>query len=203
MNQKNVAQKVLGKIARTVLPDRDPRMKLLKRLPKSSIGAEIGVWKGEFSVKILEVAAPKELHLIDPWQFQGEFPERMFGGTVAKEQKDMDDIYESVKRKFADRNNVTFHRGFSDQVLDEFPDDYFDWIYVDGNHYYEYVMKDLQLSLQKVKPGGFITGDDYTWGYSAEGKDHHPVEQAVQEFAQEKGLAERLEVFDTQFIIQT
>jgi methyltransferase family protein len=40
------------------------------------------------------------------------------------------------------------------------PTHYFDWIYVDGDHQYEAVKKGLESYLPKVKPGGFITGDD-------------------------------------------
>ena len=39
-----------------------------------------------------------------------------------------------------------------------------DWIYVDGNHLYEFVRADLELSLRKARRGGFITGDDYQDG---------------------------------------
>ena len=38
---------------------------------------------------------------------------------------------------------------------------YFDWIYIDGNHTYEYVKQDLEGYRPKVKPGGYMAGDDY------------------------------------------
>ena len=51
----------------------DPRAELLKRTPKDSICAEVGVWKGEFSKQILKRTSPRMLHLIDPWMFQPDF----------------------------------------------------------------------------------------------------------------------------------
>ncbi|MDJ0634304.1 MAG: hypothetical protein QNJ34_14035 [Xenococcaceae cyanobacterium MO_188.B29] len=42
------------------------RQFLLERLPKNSVGAEIGVHLGDFSEKILEIVKPNKLHLIDP-----------------------------------------------------------------------------------------------------------------------------------------
>jgi hypothetical protein len=36
---------------------------LLEMLPKNSVGAEIGVWKGDFSDRILKALNPKQLHL--------------------------------------------------------------------------------------------------------------------------------------------
>jgi hypothetical protein len=43
--------------------DVDPRAFLLRRFPGGSIGAEIGVHKGEFSEQILRIVKPRKLHL--------------------------------------------------------------------------------------------------------------------------------------------
>ncbi|MEM7189627.1 MAG: hypothetical protein AAF439_08445, partial [Pseudomonadota bacterium] len=43
------------------------RRAVLNALPKGAVGAEVGVWKGDFSAEILATAAPACLHLIDPW----------------------------------------------------------------------------------------------------------------------------------------
>ena len=50
--------------------DPDPRRFLLDILPKNSIGAEIGVHKGDFSRKILRTVSPEALHLIDRWRHE-------------------------------------------------------------------------------------------------------------------------------------
>jgi hypothetical protein len=49
-------------------------------MSKGSVCAEIGVWKGDYSDLILTITSPKKLHLIDPWEFQSEFSERMWWG---------------------------------------------------------------------------------------------------------------------------
>lgn len=77
------------------------RRQLLRLLPKESIGAEIGVWKGDFSEEILRLVRPRELHLIDPWMFQLGFASRWYGGAIAKSQIDMDLIYQNVLQRFA------------------------------------------------------------------------------------------------------
>ena len=46
-------------------------------------------------------------------------------------------------------------------------DDFFDIIYIDGNHEPEYVLEDAVLSFRKLKKGGIMIFDDYGWG----GKD--------------------------------
>ncbi len=122
----------------------------------------------------------------------------MYGGSVTKSQQDMDLIYKDVKGRFSKFPYVILNKGKSEKVLQEFPDRYFDWVYIDGNHYYDYVLKDLQICFLKVKDGGIIAGDDYTWG----AKDGFPVKKAVQEFISKNGLNDKLTIIDSQFIIE-
>jgi SAM-dependent methyltransferase len=189
---------ILRRALRFLGARRDPRLELLARMPKQAVCAEIGVWKGDFSDLIRRHTAPRELHLIDPWEFQGEFPERMYGGAVAGNQADMDRICEGVRDRFHAFPEVVLHRGKSEDALREFPDGFFDWVYIDGNHYYEFVLEDLRQCLARVRPGGIIAGDDYHWGEA----DGFPVRRAVADFLRESGLSERLEVLDSQFLIR-
>ena len=174
------------------------RSKLLAMMPKGAVCAEVGVWKGDFSERILRETEPTTLYLIDPWKFQDEFPERMYGGSVARSQQDMDAIFEGVKARLAGWNSVRFVRDFSSNALRALEDASLDWIYIDGNHYYEYALEDLQLARAKIKPGGYIAGDDYLWGE----KDGFPIQRAVAEFAREHGLEGAVTVEGTQFAIR-
>ena len=198
MNLSVVLENFVGRLQQLFRRNKNPRHLLLEKMPKGSVCAEIGVWKGDFSDLILDMASPKTLHLIDPWEFQSEFSERMYGGSVARSQRDMDLIYEGVRNRFGECRNIIFNRGKSEKVLYEFPDDYFDWVYIDGNHYYDYVMKDLEACFLKVKPGGIIAGDDYTWGE----QDDYPVRRAVRDFIAAKSLKNNLKVLDSQFYIK-
>ena len=177
-----------------------PRRQLLKMMPKRSVCAEIGVWKGEFSREILNIVKPRKLHLIDPWKYQTDFGQRLYGGAYAKKQQDMDDIYTGVVSLFKDNEDVVIHREFSDHAADAFINNYFDWIYIDGNHYYEFVKRDLELFYPKVKKGGFITGDDYLWT-SPELKGDLPIKRAVDEFMVKYSNV-RIRVMSTQFVIE-
>lgn len=47
--------------------------------------------------------------------------------------------------------------------LKEFPLSTFDLIYVDGDHTYESSKRDIELSLEKINPGGTICGHDADW----------------------------------------
>lgn len=161
---------------------RADRRELLSRMPKNAVCAEVGVWKGDFSEDILNIKEPKELHLIDSWEMLPEITDNQYA-RVAHNVRGMDDIFEEVSTRFRGLDSVTIHRGLSDSVLTEFPDDYFDWMYVDADHNYEGVRKDLAIALTKVKPGGYIGGDDYT---------KPGVRQAVQELIDGHGVQDVL-----------
>lgn len=175
----------------------DPRERLLKQLPREAVCAEIGVWTGDFSERILRRTRPKLLHLVDPWQFQPQYPERYYGGSIAGNQEDMDRVFDDLRTRFANDPRVVVHRGTSVDVLSSFPNAYFDWVYIDGNHSYEFVIDDLRLCLAKTKPGGLIAGDDYTWAPD----QAYPVRRAVQVFVEENRLVEYLTIIGSQFVI--
>jgi len=129
---------------------------ILPLLPRGGVAAEIGVFKGGFSQKILEAAAPAKLHLIDPW------PEQVSsGGVVGKG----DELYGQVLARFhhrIDAGQVAVHRTTSTEAAKEFPDGQFDWVFLDANHGYEGMKQDLEAYYPKVRPGGYITGHDFT-----------------------------------------
>ena len=157
----------------------DRRASILKTIPKNAICAEIGVWKGEFSERIRATARPRALHLIDPWRFVPSYPGRWYGGSAARNQDDMDRIYEDVVRRFTNDPHVIIHRLDSENAASRLADVTFDWIYIDGDHSFEAVGQDLRLWAPRIKPGGVLAGDDYIW------RDEHgnyPVKQAVRDF---------------------
>ena len=175
---------------------------LIEMLPKESIGAEVGVDKGDFSALLLQRVNPKELHLIDPWKHEasGAYKEARYGGRAQGGQAEMDDRYQAVCARFGPDihgGRVKIHRGYSTDILNEFPDEYFDWIYIDGNHLYEFVKQDLALAFKKTRLSGYVAGDDYTSG----GWWQDGVKRAVDEFMREKPV-QLVEIRNGQFIIK-
>lgn len=121
----------------------EDRHAMLEFMPKGGVCAEVGVLLGEYTQDIFRKTQPRKLHLIDR---EPNFLE------LAKAALPQDQI--------ADR--VETHHGNSADIIAEFPDKYFDWIYIDADHTYEAVKIDLELARHKIKDGGLIVVDDYT-----------------------------------------
>jgi len=43
------------------------RVDLIKQMPQNSIGAELGIWDGEFSRVISKIIKPQLFYLVDTW----------------------------------------------------------------------------------------------------------------------------------------
>jgi SAM-dependent methyltransferase len=130
------------------------RRELLDRLPKGAIAAEIGVYTGRFSEVILDRCEPRELHLIDPWAPTEEAIFRNIHPAV------WDAIYGAMADRFHG-TQVTLHRAPSGDALATFPDNYFDWVYVDADHAYNHARNDILAAGRVVRPGGFVAGHDW------------------------------------------
>jgi len=176
------------------------RMGLFKKMPKNSVCAEIGVYTGENSLNILKNVKPKELILIDPWTYDKEVLKKNFTGEEGNYQQDWDARYKFTKQRMKNKKNVKIMRGKSQDELNKFSDNYFDWIYIDGDHSFEGVLEDLKTSFHKVKPSGYITGDDYRVGEKAN-RTQQNVAKAVKYFV-ENYPVKFIEGKNIQFIIQ-
>ena len=162
------------------------REAILAQLPVGSVGAEIGVHRGDFSVTLLRHVRARRLYLIDPWRFADDplKSSSWYGGSQGRGQANIDRRYRRVLRRFADEirtGTVIVHRGSSVDVAAKIPDASLDWVYIDGDHSYEGVSADLRTYVPKLRKGGLLAGDDYSrspawWG---EG-----LRRAVHEFVQ-------------------
>src|SRR3989338_3480165 len=195
LTSHNLIHKIRYKLS--VITGQKRREDFLNILPKNAVGAEIGVFKGEFSRHILEITKPRELHLVDLWWKIGEYFQ--WGGT--KEDKGRlktRDAFMSAKENVreADPEKVSiFHVGDDLEYLQRFPDGYFDWVYLDSSHKYEHTKKELELLRHKVRRGGLIAGHDW---YKDPAHVHHGVYKAVAEFC----ARYKLRIFELDYFSQ-
>lgn len=145
------------------------RPALAEVLPKGGIGCEMGVFKGEHAEQLL-LAEPKKLHLIDFWTHWANY-----------RRKDWLDNKEETIRRFKGNPVVKIHDGKVEKILPKFPDNHFDWIYIDTFHAYEPVTRDIKLAYKKIKHGGIMCGHDFIVAHEDFGTS---VVRAVIEFLQ-------------------
>lgn len=176
------------------------RLKVLSLLPPGSIGVEVGVHTGDFSAHILKLVKPAKIFLIDPWKYEPDprYRNSLYGSKNKQEQVELDERYQQVVDRFSEdieAGKVTILRQLSVEAAQQFDSESLDWVYIDGNHLYEFVKQDLQLYFPKIKPGGFLCGDDY----GIKGWWESGVMKAVDEFkAEHRDL--RFQQFGTQFM---
>jgi len=170
---------------------------LLNIMPKESVCAEIGVWKGAFTKEILSCINPSKLYLVDPWAYQPKFRKNLYGGKrgLIKNQENMDVIYNAIKSRYQNNKKIEILRGYSSDMLNKISDGCLDWAYIDGNHAYKYVLEDLRLCYLKVKNSGYICGDDYSGGWKG-------VIKAVSNFLSDNDNVEQVLIKQRQFVLR-
>lgn len=122
---------------------------------KQIIAIEIGVLRGVNSEQILKNLNIKRLYLIDPWISYSDYKK----SEPERTQEALNEDFIRCKKKLLKyKNKITYIREFSENAIKSVP--IIDFIYIDGNHEYEYVKKDLELYWERVKKGGIISGHD-------------------------------------------
>lgn len=140
------------------------------------VGAEIGVFKGKHALSLLTTLDISTLYLIDPYEPYEGYEE---GKLHGKEE----DLAREALRDHSDR--IVWVKKMSSEALGSLPDG-MDFVYIDGNHSYEFVRADMDLYYPKLRHGGTLGGHDI--GNAIRKSKHDGVVRAVTEFAVEKGL---------------
>jgi hypothetical protein len=171
---------------------------VLKFIKNNAVCVEVGVWKGDLSRHIAQLPI-SELHLIDPWQAINDVEGRLHN----TEQEKLDRIYRIVKRRFSFDKKVKLIRKFSAKAMLDFEDGSIDWVYIDGNHSYEFVKEDLNGWWPKLKSGGYLCGDDYIEGKYQVEELQFGIVKAVDEFKEERVTEiNHSEIIKDQFVLQ-
>jgi len=120
---------------------------------KKVVCLECGVLRGRNALEIYNNLNIEKLYLIDSWVREWE---------SYKMPKIFDYAMETFKI-FEKRKNVIIIRS-SSLEFNLFPDNFFDFIYLDDNHTEKYVYLELKRYYPKVKSGGLLSGDNYSVG---------------------------------------
>jgi Methyltransferase domain len=132
---------------------------LLKSFNHSIIICEVGVQNAIHFTQLLTENVIKA-YAVDSWTSFGTIGQNDSDFT----QEEMDYQYKMVVNKFENDNRVEIMKTFSSSASETFPDEYFDFIYIDADHTYDAVLEDLNKWYPKLKKGGIISGHDYIDG---------------------------------------
>lgn len=160
---------------------------LLKDRPHK-YGCEIGIYKGVTTKYLLEnIPTIERYYAVDPWRKYTMYNKKRFKWTTKGNKKTWVDVMHLFfKNTFPHSNRICLLRTFSVDAVKFFDDEYFDWVYIDANHFYPYIKENLELWTPKVKFGGLITGHDYG---NPKGKHRGwGIEKAVDEFVEKNNL---------------
>ena len=163
----------------------ETREDLIEMLPKGGTWVELGVFKGDFAETLFKTGKPEHLILVDVW------PENNFSADVNGNGSEIfgSELYDMVKDRFKEHTNIHLFRSMTYFVLEQIPDETISVIYIDADHSYDGVARDLALSRNKVKKGGWICGHDYLInGEKANCIYKFGVRRAVDEFCKKHGL---------------
>ena len=105
-------------------------------------GAEIGVQAGKYTKRLIESIPNLELLCVDRWYGKHTFYERKF------------------RYNLGHYPGIIIKKGLSVEVARTITNESLDFVYIDGDHTYEGVVKDIKMYLPKIKVGGFIAGHD-------------------------------------------
>ena len=123
------------------------------------IVAEVGIGYGFHAKQILDNTAIDKLFLIDPMQY---YPNDAFATDVLR-FGGFELLVKNIKTHLNQHESrYTWFRRPSITIQNqEIPDESLDAVFIDADHSYDAVSKDLPFWWKKLKKGGWLLGDDY------------------------------------------
>jgi len=115
-------------------------------------GVEIGVKSGANALAMALALKPKKLYAVDPWDNYVE--------PVSSEIIGEWHYLQTLKKLQRVKDAVEIVRMRSEDAVKKFRNSGLDFIYIDGQHTFEAVSKDLTMWWPKIRKGGVISGHD-------------------------------------------
>lgn len=127
---------------------------LLSSMGLTDRGVEVGTYEAYFARIILD-GWGGTLYMVDPWRQMGD------DYRDTSNQQDKSVINKALDTLSGVEDRAIMVRCTSLQAVSLFPDESLDFVYIDANHEYSYVLEDMHLWYPKVKKGGLFCGHDY------------------------------------------
>lgn len=174
---------------------------VFKNLEIKPVIVEIGVLRGDNAASMYKIMSPKKMVLIDtwsaivtndaftpfqeipPWLSTSEAHNVYYGGPI-KDQQTFEDLYQQCIAKFVGYENVIIIREDSINAIKKITHEgteKFNVVYIDANHQYEWVLRDLMYWHDYVAIDGALVLNDCCFSLNGE-KQNLGVLEAVSSF---------------------
>ena len=158
---------------------REDMYRLFREL-QFTTGCEIGVEKGKNAQTMFEIIPNHKLFGVEPYKLH---PQASFAYHAAI--RNWNDQYQNhCKRQCLKRmkgRNFELFEGFSEDAVNKVEDNSLDFVYLDGDHSYDFVMQDMIIWGRKIRKGGIISGHDYYYDKSPSAR-RAKVTQAINDY---------------------
>lgn len=140
---------------------------------------EVGVWKGHsisYLANLLKNVENVSLFAVDLFENSYKYSDKDSSANkdLRKQIPLIYDIYNKNLENDGVRDMITDLKGYSWEAAKKVDDLSVDVVFIDADHTYESVKKDITAWAPKVRNGGILAGHDYRPG--------NPVAKAVDEF---------------------
>ena len=120
---------------------------------------EIGSYCGESTLIINGCFSDATINSVDPYVSYREDNSTYDLDKQAEELKEAEVVFDSICCRFP---NIKKNKAQSLEFVQSIPDNSLDFIYIDGDHSYSAVKKDIVAWIPKVKTNGVICGHDFS-----------------------------------------
>jgi hypothetical protein len=159
--------------ARGVLADRDA-LPALVTTPRPLV-AELGVEAGAYADVYTRALPDGTFWFVDLWQTTSSY------FTYGTQPGRVERGYQRCVERYGNDPRVTMIRSLTWEAAARFPDNFFDFVYIDADHSYEACLADLRAWYPKVRRGGLIAGHDFDPAPEQECFEQFGVDRAVRE----------------------
>lgn len=138
------------------------------------IGCEVGLFRGRNAREMFRCIPQLKLFGVEA---NADQPSSTRHKTVPR--------YDRNRKAAADRlkhRDFTLIEKFSEIAVQDIPYNSLDFVYIDADHSYDYVMTDIILWARRVRPGGIVSGHDYILPGEYRHKFDINVKEAVDDY---------------------
>lgn len=155
-------------------------IKTIQRMNDLTV-AEIGVWEGEHARTLQNQLDIERLYLIDSYEDYNGYTD--LNGPRSSHR--LKHAKRKARARLAEYDNITWIEQRSENAPAHLSES-LDYVYIDGNHAYEYVLNDIETYYSLLRPGGVLAGHDFSGEWPG-------VVEAVVEFSNVNDVPFRLE----------